>query len=404
MVFSMNESNPQEIVAENAELSGSERFLRIITKVLRDRSLYPESHPQTLAGEKELHGILPQLFVERTQRTFVIIDEYVYIDDRLMSGKEKGLSEVAKVFRACQVEVLTISEGLSIAELHSFINHLVTTQNQKDSGGLYQSPHIQLGKLSVGEGGRPSFSPGKAMEHFKYAVPKKHQNQPAFSDETKILQDVYVDWNTAQGLMAQHAEKVMHTLEVSLFSNLHSFIPLGELKSYDEYTYVHAINLSMLTMAQAQLLGFSKEAIHAFGMGALLHDVGKTQVSVNVLNKQGKLTPEEFEEMKRHPLEGALLLMQYPEIPKIAAIVAYEHHLNFNQSGYPAVKWGRPQHIASRLTAISDQFDAMRSNRPYRDALETEKIYEIMEGNKGTDLDPDLLDHFFAMMKSRKVL
>ena len=400
----MNESNPQEIIAENGEISGSERFLRMIIKVLRDRSLYPDSHPQILAGEKEIHGILSPLFVKKTQRTFVIIDEHVYVDDRLMGASEKGLSEVARVFRACRVEVLTISEGLSIAELHSFIDYLVTIQNEKDSSVLFQSPHLQLGKLSVSEGGRPNFSPGKGLEHFRYAVSKKHLNQSIFHDETKILQDVYIDWKAAQELMVQHVEKVMHSLERSLFSNLHSFIPLGELKSYDEYTYVHAINLSMLTMAQAQLLGFSKEAIHAFGMGALLHDVGKTQVSVNVLNKQGKLTPEEFEEMKRHPLEGALLLMQYPEIPKIAAIVAYEHHLNFNQSGYPAVKWGRPQHIASRLTAISDQFDAMRSNRPYRDALETEKIYEIMERKKGTDLDPDLLDHFFAMMKARKVL
>lgn len=399
----MNESNPQEAIADSSEISGSERFLRMVTKVLRDRSLYPESHPQILAGENEIHGILPDLFMKGPRRTFVMIDEHVYIDDRLMLGNEKGLSEVAKVFRACRVEVLTISEGLSPEELHSFIDHLVTVQNQKDPGALFDSPHIQLGKLSIGEGGRPQFSPGKAMENFKYVVPKKHLNHPVFHDETKILQDVYVDWNAAQELMVQHAEKVMHSLERSLFSNLDSFIPLGELKSYDEYTYVHAINLSMLTMAQAQLLGFSKEAIHAFGMGALLHDVGKTQVSVKVLHKQGKLTPEEFEEMKRHPLEGALLLLQYPQVPRIAAIVAYEHHLKFNQRGYPSVKKGRPQHIASRLTAISDQFDAMRSNRPYRDALEPTKIFEIMEENKGTDLDPDLVDHFFAMMKARKV-
>jgi HD-GYP domain-containing protein (c-di-GMP phosphodiesterase class II) len=178
-------------------------------------------------------------------------------------------------------------------------------------------------------------------------------------------------------------------------------IPLAELKSYDEYTHVHAINLSILTMAQAESLGYAKEAIHAFGMGALLHDVGKTQVAVDVLHKAGKLTPEEQEQMQTHPVHGAAQLLRHPEIPRVAVIVAYEHHLKYDRSGYPKLTRDRPQHIASRLAAVADHYDAMRSNRPYRDAMEPAQIFEIMEKNKGKDLDPELVDHFFAMMKSR---
>jgi putative nucleotidyltransferase with HDIG domain len=157
-------------------------------------------------------------------------------------------------------------------------------------------------------------------------------------------------------------------------------------------------------MAMADSIGCSREAIHAFGVAALLHDVGKTQVPTEILNKQGQLTPEELEEMKKHPVRGAATLLQYSEIPRVAVIVAYEHHLKYDGTGYPTMKQKRKQHLACRLTAIADQFDAMRSNRPYREAMLPEKIFEIMQQSRGTGLDPDLLDNFITFMKLRKII
>ena len=130
----------------------------------------------------------------------------------------------------------------------------------------------------------------------------------------------------------------------------------------------------------------------------------KAQVSREVLHKQGKLTVQEFEEMKSHTALGAKALLQHPEVPPVAVIVAYEHHLKYDGNGYPAMTRKRRPHIASRIISISDQFDAMRSNRPYRDAMPAEKIVAIMEQNKGTDLDPTLLEHFLGLLKARKVI
>jgi putative nucleotidyltransferase with HDIG domain len=297
------------------------------------------------------------------------------------------------------VEVLSLRRGLTVNELQSLVDVLAAPRAKDAEKPQFRSDHLVLGDIAVEDAGN-TVVPG-AVQDLGFAISRSSQ-QPQLDDAAKILRDTYIDWTSIQNVVLSHVERIMLTLEKSLYANFQSFIPLAELKAYDEYTHVHAINLSILTMAQAESLGFPKAAVHAFGLGALLHDVGKTQVSVDVLHKAGKLTPEEQEEMKTHPVHGAAQLLRHAEIPKVAAIVAYEHHLKYDRTGYPSLTRDRPQHIASRITAVADHFDAMRSNRPYRDAMEPEQIFEIMQNNRGKDLDPVLVDHFFAFMKSRK--
>lgn len=382
-----------------ARVEASERFLRAMSKVLTDRTLYPANHPQAMAGVAALRAVIDELFAERDERTFVVIDDQIFVDDRLLGGRGKGAADLAAVLRDRGVEVLVLRRGLTAEEIQSLVDVLAAPRTKEAEKPRFRSDHVGLGDVAV-EGADTRVVPG-AVQDLGFAI-SRSTRQPQLDDAAKVLRDTYVDWATIQDVVLSHVEKIMLTLEKSLYANFQSFIPLAELKAYDEYTHVHAINLSILTMAQAESLGFPKAAVHAFGLGALLHDVGKTQVSVDVLHKAGKLTPEEQEEMKTHPVHGAAQLLKHPEIPKVAAIVAYEHHLKYDRTGYPALTRDRPQHVASRLTAVADHFDAMRSNRPYRDAMEPEQIFEIMQNNKGKDLDPVLVDHFFAFMKSRK--
>ncbi len=380
-------------------VDASERFLRAMSKVLTDRTLYPASHPQAMAGVAALRAVIDDLFGERDERTFVVIDDQIFVDDRLLGGRGKGAAELAVALRDRGVEVLVLRRGLTADEVHSLVDVLAAPRTKEAEKPQFRSDHVGLGDVAV-KGAATPVMPG-TVKDLGFAI-SRSSHQPQLDDAAKILRDTYVDWTTIQDVVLGHVERIMLTLEKSLYANFQSFIPLAELKAYDEYTHVHAINLSILTMAQAESLGFPKAAVHAFGLGALLHDVGKTQVSVDVLHKAGKLTPEEQEEMKTHPVHGAAQLLKHPEIPKVAAIVAYEHHLKYDRTGYPTLTRDRPQHIASRLTAVADHFDAMRSNRPYRDAMEPEQIFEIMHNNRGKDLDPVLVDHFFAFMKSRK--
>jgi putative nucleotidyltransferase with HDIG domain len=399
----MSDPKAESAPSERESISPEEKFLRAFLRVLRDKAMYPEHHPQVLSAISNLQGTIEGLFTERQERTFVFIDDQVFVDDRLLTHTQTNPSDVVKVFREKRVDALILRQGLSWDEFCSFLDHLTISKLEGSQKQVFHSPHVDIGDLSPAAAETaPAVSP--VIQDLGAAISRSALNKACFEDESKIMQDIYTDWGNAQEALVSLVDRVMHALEQGLFTNYQSFIPLGELKSYDEYTYVHAINLAILTMALAESIGCSREDVHAFGVGSLLHDVGKTQVSVNVLHKQGQLTPEEFEEMKKHPIRGAATLLQYPEIPPVAAIVAYEHHLKYDGTGYPTMKQQRKQHLASRLTAIADQFDAMRSNRPYREAMPPEKILEIMQQSRGTGLDPELLDHFIAFMKPRKII
>jgi len=397
-----NDSVRASSVQELHTFGPEEKFLRALSKFLWDRSLYPEKHPQIVVDISTLQETLSHLFLDRPARTFVFIEDQIFVDDRLLTQAQRNLGDIIKIFHDRHVNAFVLRQGVLWDEFGAFLQVFLAPSRDAAQKPYFQSPHIEIKELSAVEGARPAVP--SVMQDLRSSIPKSVLDKAQFSDETKIIRDIYTDWNTAQEALVGLVFKIMRVLEKGLFENQHSFIPLADLKSYDEYTYVHAINLAILTMAQAESLRFPKEAIHAFGIGALLHDVGKTHVPLHILNKQGQLTPEEFDEMKKHPLLGATVLLRFQEIPPIAAIVAYEHHLKYDGSGYPTMKQKRKPHVASRFTSISDQFDAMRSNRPYREAMPPDKIFEIMQESRGTGLDPDLLDHFIAFMKSRKII
>jgi putative nucleotidyltransferase with HDIG domain len=396
------ESYPAENIRPKAsgDSNAAEQFLIAMVKVLRDRALYPAGHKQIHAGMANLCRAAQDLFLDKNKKTFVFIDGQVYVDDRILSGLESRQGNLAGLFHEKQIEALTIHEGVGEGEFLSFLELFASRSEEEGQKPVFHSPHLEVGYLSLGEikkEGTP------APQGSSFAILKSSSEQRKFVDQTRRMQDIYTDWNRVQNALVPYVDRIIQNLEKSLFADFHSFIPLADLKSYDEYTYVHAINLSILTMAQAESLNFSKEMIHGFGIGALLHDVGKTKVATEILNKKSKLTPEEFEVMKTHPTHGAAILLTHKEIPPVAAIVAYEHHLKFDGTGYPSIKQKRTQHVAARLTSISDHFDAMRSNRPHQAAMEQDKIFAIMLQNKGSSLDPALTDHFIQLMKSRKI-
>jgi HD-GYP domain-containing protein (c-di-GMP phosphodiesterase class II) len=180
---------------------------------------------------------------------------------------------------------------------------------------------------------------------------------------------------------------------------------VSPIKSHSEYTYAHNTNVAVLSIFQAETLGVQHDLLHDIGMAGLLHDIGKMFVASEVLEKEAKLNDEEWVQMKKHPVYGAMYLATLPDIPKYALVAAYEHHMKFNGLGYPATRRkGRTQHIISQIIAISDFFDALRTDRPYRKALDVPVIVGIMNDSSGKDFNPLLVENFLRSLKKVSVL
>jgi putative two-component system response regulator len=131
----------------------------------------------------------------------------------------------------------------------------------------------------------------------------------------------------------------------------------------------------------------------------LLHDIGKVCIPHDVLNKPGQLTPAERDVIRRHPVDGARLILQSGQQLDVAAAVAYEHHIMIDGCGYPTLHFRRDCHPASHVVHVCDVYDALRTTRPYRAAWEHEQVMAYLRENAGTEFDPALVRTFDAMMR-----
>jgi cyclic di-GMP phosphodiesterase len=151
-------------------------------------------------------------------------------------------------------------------------------------------------------------------------------------------------------------------------------------------------------MSQARALNLDGPLLREFGFAALMHDIGKVNTPVEVLNKPGTLSKEEFDVMKRHVVDGAHILRKTPEMPALAPIVAFEHHLKQDLSGYPENIGHRSLNLCTMIVSIADVFDALRSNRPYRQGLATDRIRAIMDEHDNPAFNQKLLKRFVNIM------
>ena len=194
------------------------------------------------------------------------------------------------------------------------------------------------------------------------------------------------------------AQSMIDGLAQAVVQNRSALMALTALKDYDNYTFTHMVNVSILTMAQARGLGVEGPLLREFGLAALMHDIGKVKTPTEILNKPDKLTDEEFDIMKRHVVDGAEILRGTPNIPALAPVVAFEHHLRVDGTGYPHGVTRPNLNIATMLCGIADVYDAMRSQRKYQQAFPSERILAVLQRNDGKQFDQNLIRRFVQLL------
>lgn len=184
----------------------------------------------------------------------------------------------------------------------------------------------------------------------------------------------------------------------SLFRNPDALTSLSRLKSFDDYTFSHCVNVSILSLAIGRHMGLKKNAIKDLGTGAILHDIGKMLVPESILKKPAQLTEDEFSVMRTHASLGDDLLAQNSEISREARQVALHHHERFDGSGYPAGLAGAEIPIFARIGAVADIYDAMSSNRVYQKAVAPEEALRKLYLMRGTHLDPAIVERLIKCL------
>lgn len=210
----------------------------------------------------------------------------------------------------------------------------------------------------------------------------------AFTDQQNNRKSGYYPY------IGRNMREVMQMIMDDLNSHKDAMIMLMNLHTVDHYLYAHSLNVCVYTTLLGMARGYSHEQLVTLGLGAMLHDIGKTQISMQVLLKPGMLSAYEFDEMKRHAERGFYLLKDEPNIPLLSAHCAFQHHERMNGTGYPRGIKGNEIHEYAKWIGIVDSYDAMTSQRIYRDAMLPHQAVEVLYTGSGTLYDTSMLELF----------
>jgi putative nucleotidyltransferase with HDIG domain len=194
------------------------------------------------------------------------------------------------------------------------------------------------------------------------------------------------------------ATRLVDGLASAVGQNRRAMLALSAMHRYDNYTFTHMVNVSVLTMAQARSLGIDGALLRQFGLAGLMHDIGKIRTPTEILTKPEKLTEAEFAIMMKHPVDGGEILRRRLELPPLAAVVAFEHHLRVDGTGYPGGVARPSLNLATQFCSIADVFDAMRSQRSYQRAFPTDRIVAVLKQNDGSRFDQRLVRRFSQLL------
>ncbi|NLN45832.1 MAG: HD domain-containing protein [Clostridiaceae bacterium] len=212
--------------------------------------------------------------------------------------------------------------------------------------------------------------------------------------------DGFTDSKTRFRLIEQKSQEDMRQLHRNMTNGIvTAFLKLME--THDEYTKGHCSNVASLAVSLARRLGASEEFTMKLSYAALVHDIGKTLIPKEVLNKPGRLTEEEYAQIKMHPVYGYNALSQLDQLAEIALAVRH-HHERFDGKGYPDGHAGDRIPLMSRILAICDSYDAMTNDRPYRVAPGHAYALREITACASTQFDPSLVEHFVKLFPSRR--
>jgi len=295
---------------------------------------------------------------------------------------------------------MRIDEGVDRRALQIFLSLLLTYAAKEADPNKLQ----EIGQ-KLTEAGVTLISleaPFETEEEEEEVERRKEAAKRTYARSVAVTKEVINSIRMGRTANVKKVKRAVQAIVDQVLNNEASLIGLTTLRDYDEYTFTHSVNVCIFSVALGRKLGFTKVQLYDLGIAALFHDVGKSRVPLEVLNKEGGLTDEEWRIMTAHPWLGVLTLFGlrgYGEIPYRGMIVAYEHHMKIDLTGYPKSVRPRELSIFSKIVAVADGFDAATSRRIYQTVpIQPDEVLREMWENPRRGYDPVVVKAFINLI------
>jgi len=357
--------------------------------VMQSLRLYPPGHPSIKQLVSGCMGALRQLFGSKRQIAMGVLDESLFFEEELFTQPNAAINEMKDLLVERGISKVELSPELTEQDFLEFIvelkkgtrkgEELITMINERRMLGI----KLTCEELEVED------EPKDPKEVYQRAI--------------EVVKEMFQDIRMGKIPSKANADGMVTEMIEMTISQPHALFALTMIKDYDNYTFTHSVNVSVLSLAVGRACGVPQKGLHLLGLGGLLHDVGKLRVDVGIINKPGRLTPEEFEQIKQHPVSGADIVRRMEGITQEVVDIVNYHHLRFDRTGYPNDHLNRKLSPLVDMATIADTYDAMTTLRSYQRPTSPKQAISQMQEMGGTVLNPQFLDKFILSLGSYPV-
>lgn len=369
-----------------ASMDLREDLARRLAAAARGATLHAPDHPVVQRGVTALAGLCASALRRTDAIVLGVVGDALVIDGQRLERSTTSLVGFVRELRAQEIGKITIGRGITRRDLHGFVSALADRTAPAPLGIRLEARKVR-GVTVVG-------TETPAGE----APPSISAARRVYAAAIRGARSLWGQACAGESPDPNEARRIVDSLARLLSRDRTSLMALTAPRADDDFTFTHMVNVAVLAMTQARSLGIHGPLLREFGFAALTHDIGKVNTPAEVLNKPGPLTRGEFEIMKRHVVDGAHILRRTAGVPALAPIVAFEHHLGQDLSGYPENIGHRELNLCTQIVSIADVYDALRSNRVYRPGLPGGRVRAIMAQRNSPAFHPVLLRRFINLV------
>jgi HD-GYP domain-containing protein (c-di-GMP phosphodiesterase class II) len=356
---------------------------------LRSLKLYPLENATVQKALTDLDATARSLLQTEIELEIRLAGDFIFVNStrlRLELDNYASFSHILAVFRSFEIGALRVRSGVERREWQIFLSLLLSLAGK----GTAEERQKELqGRMDLGKVVNLEFERG--MPEGGSSAEARQASKQVYAQGVAVTKDVIAGVRLGRATGLKRVKRAVQMVVDQVLNNEISMVGLTTIRDYDEYTFTHSVNVCIFSVALGKKLGLSKVQLCDLGMAALLHDVGKARIPTEVLNKAGKLDEQEWKIIQAHPWYGALTLFSmrgYEEIPYRSILVAHEHHMKMDLTGYPKVIRPRTLGIFSRIVAVADGFDAATTRRVYQTVpIEPDQVLREMWENPNRGYD-----------------
>jgi HD-GYP domain-containing protein (c-di-GMP phosphodiesterase class II) len=370
----------------------AEQTVGAMARAMKNVSFYEVTHPVVAGVLKEIAVDLQVLLENEPEFVVKFSNGYVVIQDAPLLGQNTSIGNLVGACHRRGVDTIVFRRGTTEEELSQLVEVLAADPGEVEAAGGAPQALTARGVRRISIQKLVSRSQEESRE------PEFAEWSWIYTTALDVIRGAATEVRTGRSVDIGSVQSSVREIVDDIVGERSIVYSLNWMKGMDEYTFVHALHICILAIELGREIGLPRDRLEELGTATLLHDVGKIFVPLEILRKPAKLDEQEFAVISRHPIDGALVLARESELPPVAAVVAFEHHIHLDHSGYPKMRFPRPLHMYSLMTSIVDVYDALTTMRPYRPPLPPQTAVQVMREELASRLEPRLLARFLEML------